>query len=266
MSEKISVVITTYKRDSLFKDCLNSVLAQSKRPLEIIIVNNYSKPIKINKNRDIVKVYNLPSNMQIAYGRNIGATLAKGDYLAFLDDDDLWPKSYLENSWKFIKKYSPKIVLSKIYVKNNQRLLLFKDPSNLTLTDILLKNPGIIGSNIIISKKTFIKLKGYDNNLIPSEDKSICIEAILKKIKIYIQDNYIIYRNKGDDQISKNFKLLYFGTKYFYNKYKSLMSFKIKIYCLHKIYLNKFKTGKYFSIFFVLFFTILISIINLFKL
>ena len=40
MSDKISVVITTYKRDSLFKECLNSVLAQSKRPLEIIIVNN----------------------------------------------------------------------------------------------------------------------------------------------------------------------------------------------------------------------------------
>ena len=266
MSDKISVVITTYKRDSLFKECLNSVLAQSKRPLEIIIVNNYSKPIKIIKNKDIIKVCNLPNNMHVAYGRNIGASLAKGDYVAFLDDDDLWPKSYLENSQIFIKKYSPKIILSKIYVKNNLRFELFKDPSNLTLTDILLKNPGIIGSNIIISKKTFIKLKGYDNSLIPSEDKSICIEAILKKIKIYFQDNYIIYRNQGSDQISKDFKLLYFGTKNFYNKYKSLMSLKIKIYCLQKMYLNKFKTGKYFSIFFIIFFRVLISIIILFKL
>lgn len=113
MSDKISVVITTYKRDSLFKECLNSVLAQSKRPLEIIIVNNYSKPIKISKNKDIIKVCNLPNNMHVAYGRNIGASLAKGDYVAFLDDDDLWPKSYLENSQIFIKNTLQKLYYQK---------------------------------------------------------------------------------------------------------------------------------------------------------
>jgi glycosyltransferase involved in cell wall biosynthesis len=194
MNNKISVVVTTYNRPDLLKKCLISVFQQSKKPFEIILINNFPKPIKINDNKNLVKVYNLPCNVGIANGRNIGATLAKGDYLAFLDDDDLWPKSYIKRSENYIINHSPKILLSKIYVKDNSRLKLFKDPSGkINLKNILLMNPGITGSNIIINKKIFFKLNGYDPNLIPSEDKSICIDALINNIEIHIQNNYIIY-------------------------------------------------------------------------
>ena len=266
MISKISVVVTTYNRPDLLKKSLISVFQQSKKPFEIILINNFPKPIEIADKKNLVKVYNLPRNLGISNARNIGATLAKGDYIAFLDDDDLWPKSYIKKSENYIINHSPKILLSKIYVKNGSGLKLFKNPNKkINLKNILLMNPGITGSNIIINRKIFFKLNGYDSNLIPSEDKSICIDALINNIKIHIQNNYIIYRIIGADHISKNNKVLYCGFMNFYKKYKPLMNLKIRIFFLYKLYVKKIRSGRYHAILNVLILKMIILTINFFK-
>ena len=65
---------------------------------------------------------------------------------------------------------------------------------------------GILGSNIII-KKTLYKLNGFDQNLIPSEDKSLIIDAHLSK-KIIIQNNYILYKNNNKNKLSNDYRKL----------------------------------------------------------
>lgn len=95
-----SVIIPTRNRPALFREALNSVLAQSFRELEIIVINDGSADElladyhTLERNCDArVKwhyLLQLPNGHGQSYAMNSGASLAVGNYLCFLDDDDTW--------------------------------------------------------------------------------------------------------------------------------------------------------------------------------
>lgn len=91
---KVSVIVTTYNRVDLLREAMNSILGQSFRDLELIVVDNYSwdgttdylssisdKRLRHTRNAN---------NGVIAVNRNLGISLARGEYAAFCDDDDSW--------------------------------------------------------------------------------------------------------------------------------------------------------------------------------
>ena len=98
MKISFSVIITTYNRNRLLKRSIDSVLNQSLQPKEIIIINNYFKDIRKIFKSNKIKIYKPKYTTDVANGRNLGAKLAKGNYLAYLDDDDYWHKDYLKIS------------------------------------------------------------------------------------------------------------------------------------------------------------------------
>lgn len=109
----VSVIIPTYNRYSYLVNAIESVLNQSYKNFEIIIVNDgstqkeyYEKPLPKN-----VKLINLETNQKNLIGfksneyiRNFGIKAAEGEYLAFLDDDDIWLPEKLETQINFMKK------------------------------------------------------------------------------------------------------------------------------------------------------------------
>ena len=101
-----SVIIPTYNRCDLLKRAINSVLAQSFKKFEIIIIDNYStdKTHKIVKNfkKKNIKYKKIRNRGIIAKSRNVGMKLAKGEWIAFLDSDDTWTKDKLTNVHKTI--------------------------------------------------------------------------------------------------------------------------------------------------------------------
>ena len=254
-----SVIITTYNRLELLKKSVKSVINQNYKNYEIIIINN---GLKIDKKffqlQKKILLINNKKNLHIAKSRNLGAQKAKFNYLAFLDDDDTWPSNYLKKINFFIKKKKYEIFLSKIYIKENGKLKLFKNPKYFNLQTILKFNPGIIGSNIVISKKAFNKIGGFDHELIPSEDKSIIIDAIKKKIKFKTINNYTLYNNSNDNShIGKNFLLLENGTKNFLVKYSKLMYKATYAWVNFKLNIYKFYNGKFYAIIFAAYYRML---------
>ena len=108
---KISVVIPTYNREEHLNNCLDSLLLQKKKPFEILIVDNsdvqYVKKIINNfenkfKEQDI-HIFSIinPINSG-AIARNLGASKAKGDLIAFLDDDVLLDKIIMRKLKKYL--------------------------------------------------------------------------------------------------------------------------------------------------------------------
>ena len=102
---KISVVIPTYNREKHLNNCLLSLLKQTKKPFEIIIIENSEKPYaeKIIKNlngqfkkQNVFLYYFRNSINSGALARNLGASKAKGDLVGFLDDDVLLDTNYYE--------------------------------------------------------------------------------------------------------------------------------------------------------------------------
>ena len=95
----VSVIIPTYNRHAALERALRTVRAQTHRRLQIIVVNDCStQPEYYNYRPEGVLLVHLPQNSGRRPGRvrNYGLKLAEGDYIAFLDDDDAWLPTKLE--------------------------------------------------------------------------------------------------------------------------------------------------------------------------
>lgn len=96
----VSVVIPYYNRRGLIVDCLKSVLAQTYSNLEVIIVDDGSKESALDLLEpflsDRVRYHRYTPNQGACHARNVGVSLARGEYIAFQDSDDLWLPRKLE--------------------------------------------------------------------------------------------------------------------------------------------------------------------------
>lgn len=103
-NELVSVVITTYARSSeMLKQCIDSVVAQTYKPIEILLVddNPPGAPEKaavadLAACYDCLRLISHEKNSGAQKSRNDGIRAAKGKYIAFLDDDDIWLSEKIE--------------------------------------------------------------------------------------------------------------------------------------------------------------------------
>lgn len=107
---KASVIVPTYNRAHMVTETIDSILSQTFRDLELIIVDNDStdnteEVIKSYKDKRI-RYFKHQNNGIVAVNRNYGVSKAKGEYIAFCDDDDLWFPEKLEKQVQEMEKDS----------------------------------------------------------------------------------------------------------------------------------------------------------------
>lgn len=246
---KISCVIPTYDRKELLKEALASVFKQRICPYEIIVVNNgqheLGLPPEIGSR---VTIHNIEARAGASRARNFGARQASGDYLAFLDDDDLWgDERYLSRALEKIRG-GAKCLVCPLFKKNNGSLKPYKNPAGqLEIKKILAFNPGVIGSNIIIEKKLFFEIGGFDEKLPTSEDKSLIIEVLKSGNETKtVEDNFVVYRTHGAKRLSDAAGLIS-GISAFIKKYRLLMDKETLFFNYYKIYKYKFLSDNYLA-------------------
>ena len=117
---KISVIIPVYNSDIFLEKCLNSIINQTLKEIEIIIVNDGSKDDSlkiinnyINKDQRIILINKL-KNEGVSSARNSALKIVKGEYIAFIDSDDYIEKEYLERMYLKAIKKNLDIVISNI--------------------------------------------------------------------------------------------------------------------------------------------------------
>ncbi len=119
MNYKLSILVPTYNRLDLFKETLSSILKQvDNEPVEIVIVDdgsterNYEYALEISKKYPFVEVQRHEKNLGVGQARNTLLSLAKGEYLVFIDSDDLLMDGALK---KMLRTY---LELAKIAYKS----------------------------------------------------------------------------------------------------------------------------------------------------
>ncbi|MBR4390566.1 MAG: glycosyltransferase family 2 protein [Bacteroidales bacterium] len=106
----ISVVIPLYNKEKAIESTIRSVLAQSYKDFEVVVVNDGSTDKSSEVVLQLVEEDNRvrlleQKNAGVSAARNKGIFEAKGEFIAFLDGDDLWDKTYLEELDKLIKDF-----------------------------------------------------------------------------------------------------------------------------------------------------------------
>lgn len=120
-SIKISVIIPAYNVEKYIEKSLKSIMNQTLKEIEVIVVNDGSKD---NTASIIKKISKLDKriilidkeNEGVSKARNIGIRKAKGEYLAFIDGDDWIEKDYFEEVYKKAKKEDYEMVMSDIFI------------------------------------------------------------------------------------------------------------------------------------------------------
>ena len=234
----ISCVITTHNRDEFLKDAIYSVIEQTSPPKEIIVVNN----VPNNHTQKVVNEIIKKSKITINYlehnmkgtgsiSANLGAYRSRGDFIAFLNDDDLWEKNYLEKMLILISEKNSKISYAGTSkIKNGKKTPHKQLQNNLKMKDLILKNPGCQISNLVVNKDLFIGLGGFDDYVIPSNDKDFLIRALYFGYKYNVLNERLVIQNKHDDeQITDHNKEFLIGMKKFFKKHEWIASPIIKI-------------------------------------
>ena len=180
-SPLVSIVIPTYNNGVYLKKAISSVLNQTYKNFEIIIIDNHSSDntdeIISKFEGDCIQYLKIHNNGVIAKSRNAGILLAKGEWVAFLDSDDWWTKDKLKTCMYYannqvsliyhdlkIKSIKPQLFGRKV-IKTRQ----LKEP---VLIDLLVNGNAISNSSVIVRKK-IIKKIGLINEcskLVAAED------------------------------------------------------------------------------------------------
>ena len=114
---KISVILTTYNVENYIEECIDSILGQTYKDFELIIIDDGStdNTLEILKtkynNLNIVE----NSHVGVAKCRNLGISLARGDYICILDSDDFFEKNMLECMIIQMEKYKADMAISSAY-------------------------------------------------------------------------------------------------------------------------------------------------------
>mgnify|MGYP006086215599 CR=1 FL=1 len=206
----VSVIIPTYKRVEKLKRAIDSVLNQTFRNWEIIVIDNHSsdgtKELISSYNNPKIKILLIKNKGNIAKSRNLGIKKSKGKYLALLDSDDLWTPNKLQACIKTLSKET-KIVYHDMYTQNNINQIIFRksgmcrDLKKPIYNDLILNGPAFPTSSVVVEKNVFKKINFFDvkKNLITWEDYDAWIR--LSKINEgYKKINQVLGYRWADDE------------------------------------------------------------------
>lgn len=241
----ISVVITTFNRSTLLIRALTSVINQTYKNLEIIIVDDCS----MDETRKIIIEY-MKIDSRITYiknthqsgsnfSRNQGILASKGKFIAGLDDDDEFLPNRIE---LLIKNYDCKYaaITSNNIIDDGETQYSTDMPNIIHLKKMLQSN--IAMNQGLIERKRLIEIGLFDITLTACQDYDVWIRLMLKYGNIYVvkEPSQIIYMEKNRERISSS-KNVFLGNFSFYKKYKYLMRDIDKKTHLYKIYQLKQK-------------------------
>ena len=205
MNPIVSVIIPTHNRPAFLKEAIASIKSQTFRDFEIIVVANGPPTEQITQILAIAKaegcrtIYREEANLPKA--RNVGIAAAKGEFLAFLDDDDLWPPSKLEQQIMAARQTGADMVscdaiIERGSVSYGQHFIADK---RWTLAEeLMLRNKFPAGgSGIMVRASKIREANGFDGSLIGVEDWDMWRRLSWTCQHVHVPAYLVTYRYHG---------------------------------------------------------------------
>ena len=222
MSEKISIIVPIYNTSRFLDKCINSILKQTYKSLEIILVNDGSTDDSLKKINDYKKIDNRiiiinKKNGGLSSARNAGIKIATGNYILNVDSDDWLENNTCEILLKTAIKTDADIVIGNIFLEYKNKKEKWEDLKNNEIYNNLdylyaFFSENGKGSvwNKLIKRELYIDNKIYHPEGISlGEDTCTLLRLALKSKKIVKINNYIYHyrQNEFSMMYSKNKKI-----------------------------------------------------------
>ena len=227
--ELVSIITPYYKKKKYIELTINSVLQQTYKNFELIIIYDDQNKEDLNLLKNLtkkdkrIKLYINKKNLGAGRSRNKGIKLCQGSLIAFLDADDLWARNKLKKQIFFMKKSLVDISHTSYHIINSDN----KKIGNRIAKDMnhkLLLSSCDIGLSTVIMKKKIITNKIKFANINTKEDYVLWLKITLHNRKILaLKNNLTKWRKLNDSLSASKIQKLYDG----YLVYRKYMNFSI---------------------------------------
>jgi len=257
-----SIIIPTYNRAGFIEKTVKSVLNQTYTNFELIVVDDGStdntKEIVTSINDKKIRYY-WKENAERGAARNFGIKKAKGEYITFLDSDDLFYTNHLKEALKYITKNKPDVcfqgyeIINKnnknkqVFPKQNINKLLLVQGNIMSCHGVFLKNE-IAEQNLFNEDYLLSGLEDYELWLRISAQHNILHNPIITSCLINHENRSVLEFNK-EKLIKKNILFLEyifrneFSSKYFKPHKNYIISNTYSYIALHLVLSNFKKDG-----------------------
>ena len=221
---KISVIVPVYNVENYLEECLNSLLSQTLRELEIICIDDGSTDNSLNilkkfqKKSDKIKVYS-KNNGGLGSTRNIGLKYATGEYVSFIDSDDFIKNNTYECTYKLAKEKDLDMIMFKaINYDDNTNEFYETEYYNMPFLETLVKNKVFnfndLGDKLLsivvsactkIYKKELIDKTGvtFPENLY-FEDNVFFFDLFLQSSRVFFYPEFLYIRRRRRNSITQS--------------------------------------------------------------
>ena len=198
----ISVIIPVYNGEKTIRGTINSILNQTFDNLEVLVIDDGSTDSTGEIVNSIIdprlQIFSYP-NAGISTNRNRGLAKASGEFIAFIDADDLWASDKLEMQLKVLLKY-PKAAVAYCwtdyidaegkFLKSGKRITETGDVYSKLLVSNFLEN----GSNPLIRSAAFNSVGGFDESLTVAEDWDMWLRLSINHEFVVVPEVKVFYR------------------------------------------------------------------------
>jgi len=252
---KISVVIPAYNAEKYLLATLESIKAQTYLPHEIILVDDGSR----DKTVEIAQSFGIrvieQANQGPATARNRGIFASQGDWVAFVDADDLWSPDKIQKTADYIIK-NPQVdmISTSMFVGNevtgwDQLDLSCKFNNSKPFFRQLYRRSFIATSTVVLRKSILVDAGGFNTNFKGPEDFDLWLRVALMNKTLHVMSDYLTYYRVHPNSLTADLKKPYADTKKVLSKYRkeaSLSLFATRIAILNIVtMLNQIKLKQY---------------------
>lgn len=203
---KISIITPSYNTAAYIGETLDSMLAQTFTDYEIIIINDAAPDIAelkivLENYWDKIIFIDKATNGGTSAARNVGVGQSRGELLAFLDPDDIWMPTYLEEQLEFLERDNYDMVYTDAVLFGITKYagvsLMRNNPpqGDITRQQLIEGKCHILPSGMLIKKSVYHDVGGFDDSVSRTEDFDLWMRMVFKGTKIgYLRKNLFKFR------------------------------------------------------------------------
>lgn len=205
---KISAVIPVYNRTETLKDAVESVLFQDYPEIEIIVVDDGSETdltIPLKPYMNMIRFIRLERNHGVSRARNEGIKAAQGDFIAFLDSDDVWLPFKISHQTEILRREGTKVChTNEFWYRQGKFINQSKKHARYGgyIFPRILDICRISDSSVIIAKEVFEHAGMFDETMRVCEDYDLFLRIAALYEVSYSEKKCIIKRSVTNDQLS----------------------------------------------------------------